>query len=134
MGTDLTIGLANRAGTLASACDALGRAGVNIEGISGVVIDDRPSLHVLVADAEHASRALIDAGFELLARRRVVVVPIENRPGEAARLLRRIADAGINVDLVYTTTDGRLVVGADDDTALRAALGEALAVAVAGQG
>jgi hypothetical protein len=125
MGTDLAIGLANRAGTLAAACDALGRAGVNIEGISGVVVDDRPSLHVLVSDAEHASRALIDAGFELLARRQVVHVAIEDRPGEAARLLRRIADAGINVDLVYTTTDGRLVVGADDDAALRAALANA---------
>ena len=122
MRTDLTIGLANRAGTLASACDALGRAGVNIEGIAGIVIDERPAIHVLVTDAEHASRALIDAGFELLARRQVAVVPVENRPGEGARLLRRVADAGVNIDLVYTTLDGRLVLGSEDATILRGIL------------
>jgi hypothetical protein len=118
MRTDLTICLANRAGTLASACDALGRAGVNIEGLAGVVIDERPAIHVLVSDPEHASRALIDAGFELMARRQVAVVVVDNRPGEGARLLRRVADAGVNVDLVYTTLDGRLVLGSEDAATL----------------
>lgn len=123
MTTDLTIGLANRPGTLAAACDALGRAGVNIEGAAGLVLDDRPVLHVLVADAELAVHSLIDAGFEILDRRQVVAVPIENAPGTAATLLRRLADAGTNLELVYTTLDGRVVLGSSDPAALRAALG-----------
>jgi hypothetical protein len=121
--TDLTIGLANRAGTLASACEALGHAGINIEGAAGSVVDDHPQFHVLVSDASRATRALIDHGFDILAQRQVLVVPVENRPGEGGRLLRRAADAGVNLDLVYTTLDGRLVLGSDDLATLREVLG-----------
>lgn len=122
MTTDLTIGLANQPGTLATACEALGRAGINIEGACGVVVDGRPELHVLVADSGLAVRALIDAGFDILAERQVIALPIENRPGAAATLLRRITDAGSNLDLIYTTLDGRIVLGSDDLPRLRAAV------------
>jgi hypothetical protein len=123
MTTDLTIGLAHQPGNLAAACEALGHAGVNIEAACGLVIDDHPELHVLVADAELASRTLIDAGFLLLARRQVLALAIENRPGAAATLLRRLAEGGVNIDLVYTTLDGRLILGSDDLAKLRSAVG-----------
>ena len=122
--TDLTIGLANRAGTLASACEALGNAGINIEAVSGSVVDDHPQFHVLVSDAGRATRALIDHGFDILGHRQVLAVRVENHPGEGGRLLRRAADAGVNLDLVYTTLDGRLVLGSDDLATLRDVLGE----------
>ena len=122
MSTDLTISLLDRPGTLALASDALGRAGVNIDGACGYVAGGRGVYHVLVTDAERARRALIDAGFEILAERGAVVLPIENRPGEAARLLRRIADAGVNLDLLYTTLDGHVVLGGEDLASLRRAL------------
>jgi hypothetical protein len=123
MTTDLTVGLANRPGTLAQASDAIGRAGVNIEGACGFVCGDAGVYHVLVADAEGARRALIDAGFEIQAQREVVVAPFDNRPGGAAAVLRQIADAGVNVDLLYLTVDGRLVVGGSGVPAIRDALG-----------
>jgi hypothetical protein len=123
MTTDLAIGLAHRPGTLAAACDALGHAGVNIEGACGLVIEGRPELHILVADAERATRALIDAGFDILGQRQILALPVENRPGAAAQILRRVADAGVSVDLIYTTLDGRMVLGADDLTRLREAIG-----------
>src|SRR3972149_5391987 len=54
-------------------------------------------------DHPRRGRALIDSGFEIQAERAVVRVPVENKPGEAARILRRLADAEVNVDLLYTT-------------------------------
>ena len=122
MSTDLTIGLLDRPGTLALASDALGRAGVNIDGACGYVVAGRGLYHVLVTDVERARRALIDAGFEILAERGVVVQAVANRPGEAARLLRRLTDAGVNLDLLYTTLDGQVVLGGEDLPAIRAAL------------
>jgi hypothetical protein len=122
MTTDLTIGLVHEPGSLAAACDALGHAGINIEAAAGVVVDGRPQLHVLVADAAHATRALIDAGFAILAERQVLALPIENRPGAAATLLRRVQEAGVSLELLYTTLDGRLVLGTDDLPKLRAAV------------
>ncbi len=122
MATDLTVRLINRPGTLAQASDALGRAGVNIEGACGFICGDQAVYHVLVEDLERARRALIDSGFEIQDERQVAMTPVENRPGAAAALLRRVADAGLNVDLIYTTGDGRLVLGGDDAPGLRRAL------------
>jgi len=122
MTTDLTVGLIDRPGTLAQVSDALGRAGVNIDGASGYVCDGRGVYHVLVDDLERARRALIDSGFEIEDERRVVVTPIENRPGAAAALLRRVADADVNIDLLYTTVDGRLVLGGPDVEGIQRAI------------
>jgi len=123
MATDFTIGLMDAPGTLARASDALGRAGVNIEGACGYLEDGVGVYHVLVQDAQRAHRALMDSGFEIRAERSVVVVPIENHPGAGARLLRRVADAGINLDILYTTLDGRIVLGGADVEAIRRTVG-----------
>jgi hypothetical protein len=133
MTTDFTIELVDRPGTLARASDALGRAGVNIEGACGYVTDGRGVYHVLVRDAERARRALLNAGFEIQTERPVLVLPIENRPGEAARLLRRVADAKVNLDILYTTLDGQIVLGGDDVNALRGAVLEGAGQPVGGE-
>src|SRR5664279_2288355 len=73
MATDLTIGLADRPGTMAEATAALARAGINIRGACGYVCDDLGVFHILVEDAEGARRALIDANFEIRAERLVVL-------------------------------------------------------------
>ena len=123
MTTDLTVGLVNQPGTLLRASDALGRAGVNIEGACGYVCDGQGVYHVLVEDAERARSALIDAGLEIQAEQAVVATPVENRPGSAAALLRRVSAAQLNIDLLYVTADSRLVLGGDNLPAIRAALG-----------
>jgi hypothetical protein len=122
MPTDLTVGLVNQPGTLLRASDALGRAGVNIDGACGFVCDGQGVYHVLVEDARRASAALIDAGLEIQAERAVVATPVENRPGSAADVLRRVAEANVNIDLLYVTADSRLVLGGDDLPAIRKAL------------
>lgn len=123
MTTDITVGLVNQPGTLLRASDALGRAGVNIEGACGYVCDGQGVYHVLVEDARRARSALIDAGLEILAEREVATAPVENRPGSAATVLRRVADAQLNIDLLYVTADSRLVIGGEDLPAIKKALG-----------
>ncbi len=123
MATDFEISLFNRPGTLAAATTALGDAGINIDGQCAYVCAGRGVYHVLVSDAVLAQRALIDAGFDVLAERRVVVAPVEDRPGATAALLASVADRGVNVDLAYVTADGRLVLGGPDPDAIDRALG-----------
>jgi hypothetical protein len=122
MATDITLALVDQPGTLAKASDALGRAGVNIDGACGYVCDGQGVYHVLVQDVERGRRALIDSGFIIEDERRVVATPVENRPGAAAELLRRVADAGVNVDVLYMTLDGRLVLGGSDVAGIERAL------------
>ena len=116
MATDLTVILENRPGTMADMGEALGNAGINIEGVCGFPCEGAGVLHVLVEDAAGARAALEAAGLEVRAERPVLVVEIEDadRPGALGAAARRAADAGVNVDLVYTTTKNRVVIGADD--------------------
>jgi hypothetical protein len=122
MATDLTVALVDQPGSLAKASDALGRAGVNIDGACGYVCDGQGLYHILVRDIEGGRRALMNGGFTIEDERRVIAIPVENQPGAAAALLRRVADAGVNVDLLYMTLDGRLVLGGTDIAGIERAL------------
>lgn len=131
MATDFEISVHNRPGTLAVATAALGDAGVNIDGQCAYVCEGQGVYHVLVSDAVMAKRALIDAGLVIHAERRVVVVPVEDRPGATADLLRRVADLGVNIDLVYVAADGGLVLGGADPDAISRGLEESRATSAA---
>jgi hypothetical protein len=123
MATDLTVSLANQPGALASLGEAAGSAGINLLGLAGIASGATGDVHIVVEDAAAARSALEGAGIRVTDEREVLVVDIEDRPGELGRLTRRLADAGVNVDLVYLATDTRLVVGAADLEAARSALG-----------
>ncbi len=124
MATDLTIVLVNRPGTLADAAESLGRAGVNIEGACGFPSGGEGIMHVVVEDPQSARLAIEQAGLEVRAEREVVLLDrLPERPGSLGEALRRIADAGVNVDLLYLTTDGRVVLSGEDVPALQRAAG-----------
>lgn len=123
MPKDLTVVLVNRPGTLADAAEALGRAGINIDGVCGSPSGSEGIMHVLVEDAARARDVLSAAGLEVREERDVAVASVEDRPGTGGELLRRVADAGANVDLLYLTMDGRLVLGGGDVSAIQRALG-----------
>ena len=89
---DLTIELEEKAGTVAAAAEALGKAGVNIEGICGFVVGDKGIGHVLVADATRARQALQTAGARVTNEQDVLVLDIEDKPGSLGRLTRKIAE------------------------------------------
>ena len=84
--------------------------------------DDNVELHVLVPYAEAAKHALAISHLAVSREREVVVVEVEDRPGVLADLTRKVARAGVDLDLVYVATRNRLVFGAQDIEGLRAAL------------
>jgi hypothetical protein len=102
--------------------EILGNAGINIDGIAGVARGDTAEPHILVADPAMAREALAAAGIECGQERDVEVIPIVDQPGEMGRHLRRIADAGVNINMVYLATGTRLVISADDPQALHRAI------------
>ena len=125
MSRDLTVVLEDRPGELARIGEATGQAGVNIEGMCAFTGEGHGFIHVLVSDAEaEATRAaLVDAGMGVADAREVLVVDVEDRPGTLGELARALADAGVNIDLLYTTYGGvKLVIATDDLESARAAV------------
>ena len=126
MAIDLVIDIENTPGALAQVAQAISDAGVNIAAATCLGPGDRAELHILVKHAEAARHALaISHGVAITREREVVVIDVEDRPGVLADLTRKIARAGVDLDLVYIATRNRVVFGAADLDALRAALGVA---------
>jgi len=118
---DLAIALDNRPGALAEMGDALGRAGVSIEGGGAFVVNGEGIAHFLFADGAAAHRTLEDAGIKVLAVNEVVVQRLrQDQPGQLGKLTRRMADAGVNIEVLYSDHDHQLVLVVDDVTKGRA--------------
>jgi hypothetical protein len=122
MAVDLVIDIENTPGALAEIAAAISDAGVNIAAATCVGPGEQAELHILVPHAEAAKHALAISQVGVSREREVVVVEVEDRPGVLADLTRKIAKAGVNLDLVYVATRNRVVFGADDLAALQGAL------------
>jgi hypothetical protein len=118
---DLAIALENRPGALAEMGEALGRAGVSIEGGGAWVADGRGVAHFLFTDGAAARRAMEAVGIRVLAEREVVVQRLKQGvPGQLGQLTRRMAEAGVNIEVLYSDHDHQLVLVVDDPARARA--------------
>jgi hypothetical protein len=122
MAVDLVIDIENTPGALARVAAAISDAGVNIAAATCLGPDERAEVHILVKHAEAAKHSLAISHLAVSREREVVVVDVEDRPGVLADLTRKIAKAGVNLDLVYVATRNRVVFGSPDLERLRAAL------------
>jgi hypothetical protein len=122
MAFDLVIDVDNTPGALAKVAGAISDAGVNIAAATCVGPGERAELHILVPHADAAKHALAISHLSVTREREVVVADVEDRPGVLADLTRKIAKAGVDLDLVYVATQNRVVFGSADLAALRAAV------------
>ena len=118
---DLTIALENRPGALAAMGSALGNAGVSVEGGGAWVVNGHGVGHFLVDDAAAARRALEAAGIEVVNEREVVMQRLnQDQPGQLGKLTQKMAEAGVNIDALYSDHEYRLVLVVDEVEKARA--------------
>ena len=125
MATDLTVVLDDRAGQLAHMGEALGDAGVNIEGFSATTHDGIGVVHVLVDNAMVAQNALILADIKVEGEADAVVIDLTDeadKPGTLGRVAAKVANAGINVSVAYLGMHDRAVLVTSDNEKAREAL------------
>ena len=126
MATDLTVVLDDRAGQLAHLGEALGDAGVNIEGFCATTDDGVGVVHVLVENAMVAQNALILADIKVEGEVDAIVVDLTDqdagKPGTLGRVAGKVATAGINVSIAYLATGDRAVLVTSDNEKAREAL------------
>ncbi len=115
MAQDFTIMLPNRPGVLANLCNKLGKAGVNIEGISGTQYQDKVVLHMMFDEkATEAQALLYKNNFTITAAREVLLAPVKDKPGELGKLAQVLANAEVNIDFIYLGKNNMVVLGVDD--------------------
>lgn len=127
MATDLAVSVPDTPGGLADVGEALGNAGINIEGLCGVGMGDRGMIHVLVEDAAAARSALEGAGLSVERETEALVSELPgdqlDTPGVMGQMARAVANAGVNFQAVYLATGNRAVAVTDDNDKAKAALG-----------
>jgi hypothetical protein len=125
MSTDLTVVVDDRAGQLAHLGEALGDAGISIEGFCATTQDGIGIVHVLVENAMVAQNALILADLKVEGESDAVVVDLTDeadRPGALGRMAGRVASAGVNISVAYLATKNRGVLVTSDNEKTREAL------------
>jgi hypothetical protein len=95
--------------------DALGRAGVSIEGGAAWVVNSQGAAHFLFENGTAARSALEAAGIQVLDEREVLIQRLNQaQPGQLGRLTRRMAQAGVNIEVLYSDHFNQLILVVDN--------------------
>lgn len=121
-GTQLTVYIDNRKGTLSALATFLGKHGVNIYGLTLADTEGHGYARLIVDDTEKARQLVEDSG-ELVAAREVLLIRVANEPGELARMLAALAQHNLNIEYGYSAggpgdEKGLVLVPSDVDAAL----------------
>ena len=112
---DLAIRLENRPGALAEMGEALGSAGVSVEGGGAFLFDGRAIAHFLFEDGVAARKALEEKGITVLEDREVLVQRLrQDQPGQLGKISRMMAEAGVNIEVIYSDHQNQLILVVDD--------------------
>jgi hypothetical protein len=113
------ISLPKKPSSMAGVAEALAGNGVNIRGISSESAGNRLTLKV-VTDDEATARATLSGKKVKFSEREALSVVVPDRPGEIAKLTRRLARRMIQIESIYflSRMGGRTEVAftADDMT------------------
>jgi hypothetical protein len=119
---DLAIELDRRPDALAVMGEALGQAGISVEGGGMFNVDGRAIAHFLVEDGHEARRALAAAGISVTAVREVLARRLDQEaPGQLGAITRAIAEAGARIEVLYSDHDHRLILLTSDQAVAAAA-------------
>ena len=86
----------NRPNMVAEITEALAEAGVNIEFLSAEIIGGSRVAILTVDHYDEALRALAKTPYQAISED-AILIQLDDKPGELARITRRFADAGIEL-------------------------------------
>ena len=124
----LSIFVQNRSGKLASSLGVLRDSGIDIRALTIADTPDFGILRLLVDDPAKAEAVLHENGF-LVQSTDVVVVPVRDERGGLASLLEPMAEAGVNIEYMYSliardAKEAYMVFRVTDNAAFLAMLAE----------
>jgi hypothetical protein len=112
---DIAIALPGQPGSLARFGEALGAAGVSLEGGGVFTVDGVGHAHFLVENGNAARAALEQAGLGAATVRPVLIRRLkQDVPGQLGAIARALGEAGVNIETQYSDHANRLILVVDD--------------------
>ena len=98
---EITIISPNDVGALAQIAEALGSIGVNIEAISAYGVGERAIFRLITGDVSSTVKSLSKVPNIKVEEADVIIHKMINRPGELAKITRKLANRGVNLESLY---------------------------------
>jgi len=96
----LTVITKDRVGVLTEITELFGKAGINIDSISEEDFMGEAIIQMLTNDVDRARKLLLSKGFNV-TESDVLIVTLNDKPGELAKLMKKLSDANIDVESLY---------------------------------
>ena len=109
----LSVFIENKAGRVSEVTSVLGMSSVNIRGFSVSDTAEYGILRLVVDDPDTGHSVLKDAGFTV-KESDVVCIKLPDQPGSLAHVLKLVADAGVNIEYVYSLIATYVVINVSD--------------------
>jgi len=122
---EFTILVENKPGSLARVSEILAKSAVNIEAITAEGTRKDGTIKVITNDSNTTKSALEKARIPFTVKE-ILIVKVINRPGELAKLTRKIANGRINIESIYMISNEKFAVRVDDMGKARTVLKEKL--------
>ena len=96
------VDLTNKPGELARVTEAIAQKGINIEAFAGATAGGSGAVVLVTNDEAGTRRAISDAGCSS-REVELVMATLDHVPGSLAAATRKLADAGINIEVALPT-------------------------------
>jgi len=124
---EFRVTLSNRPGELARVASALARQEVSIKALAASASSNQVTLHLVGHDVE-ATRSALESANIAFQETEALLLLLEDKAGEIARISSMLADANVNLNAIYLA--GRaddlveVVVAVDDVKKAKKILGD----------
>ncbi|MDH4123818.1 MAG: ACT domain-containing protein [Thermoplasmata archaeon] len=95
----------NRPGELAKVTEALAASGINIMAIASERCEN-PLIRIVTDDEQSTRTALSKVNLKFVENE-LIVLELEDRPGELAKVAKRLSKSGINIESIHILSKGR---------------------------
>lgn len=113
MATEFTVQIQDRPGELARLTEALRKGGVNILALHATSCPDQGMVQFVTNNPDATVEALKTVSIAYNVRE-VLLLPLKEEPEALVRLATAIAEEGININALYVTNQGQVVLDTDN--------------------
>jgi hypothetical protein len=121
-GTEFTVGSGSGNDTLPEIMHIVESAGIGADEMWSAPGSQGDQVHFVVRVATDTDARLTNAGLRVIGTRDVILIELDDRPGAASEIFRRLTEAGVRVDSAQLVTNTRLVVVSSDPGSVIAVL------------
>ncbi len=119
--SQISVFVESQPGHLARILGAFEQAGINVRGYSASDTEDFGIARFILDDPQKALATLSEMGSAVTTTD-VVCIKLDDRPGELARVMKVIGDAGINIGYSYSMISTYIILKVDDIASAEKAL------------